>query len=205
MQNGPRHCVERRPVVIDYLVTPPVYDCGARADAVAERIRQSIARPRKGRPPVAGQSLTESALAFIYRRRFGENPPDYLVQSIIRDFGGYQLRTDGLETAVDRRAWYLAGFAPKDLTNDPIKPRIARELLIRYGDRDDVQRNLIANFSSGGWMGSESEHYRSEKEALESLLEAEGQPQVREWVRRYVGLLRKSVEQARIEEEREDI
>ncbi len=111
---------------------------------------------------------------------------------------------DWVEKDVDRRAWYLAGFAPKDLANNTIKPPISRELLIRYGDRDDVQRNLIANFSSGGWMGPESEHYKSEKEALESLLATERQPQVREWLSRYVGLLEKSVEQARIEEERED-
>lgn len=77
----------------------------ARSDAVAERIRRAIARPRKGRAPAAGQNLSASALAFIYRRHFGEDPPDYLVQGIMRDFGGYELRTDGLETAFEDQAF----------------------------------------------------------------------------------------------------
>src|ERR1700730_5378355 len=105
---------------------------------------------------------------------------------------------------VDRRAWYLASFVPKDLINNPAKPCVAQETLNRYGDRDDVQRNLIANFSSEGWTGPESEHYRSKKEKLENLLEAEVEPRVREWLHLYVGYLRKSVEQARMEEEREN-
>jgi putative GTP pyrophosphokinase len=72
----------------------------ARADNVAERIRRRISKPRRGQRPAPGQTLTASGLAFAYRRRFRENPPDYIVQSIIREFGAYDLRTDGLETAL---------------------------------------------------------------------------------------------------------
>jgi ppGpp synthetase/RelA/SpoT-type nucleotidyltranferase len=72
----------------------------AKADNVAERIRRRISKPRRGQRPVPGQTLTASALAFIYRRRFGENPPDYVVQGVTREFGAYDLRTDGLETVL---------------------------------------------------------------------------------------------------------
>jgi ppGpp synthetase/RelA/SpoT-type nucleotidyltranferase len=72
----------------------------ARADTVAERIRRRVSAPRKGRNPGAGEVLTSSALAFVYRRAFGQDPPGYLVESIRREFGGYKLRADGLETAL---------------------------------------------------------------------------------------------------------
>jgi hypothetical protein len=106
---------------------------------------------------------------------------------------------------VDHRAWYLASFVPKDLANDASRPSVAREVLIRYGDRDDVQRNLIANYSTEGWTGPQSEHHTSRKEQLERLLEGETEPRVREWLHRYIGYLRKSVEGARMEEERQDL
>src|SRR5205823_4272568 len=61
----------------------------------------------------------------------------------------------------ERRAWYLATFVPKDLLLYPERTSLVREILIRYGDREDVQRNLMANFSSEGWMGPESAHHRS--------------------------------------------
>ena len=93
---------------------------------------------------------------------------------------------DWVDQDVDHRAWYLAGFVPKDLVNHPSRPSVAREMLIRYGDRDDVQRNLIANYSTEGWMGPESEHYGSKKEELERLLGAEPELRVREWLNRYV-------------------
>jgi hypothetical protein len=110
---------------------------------------------------------------------------------------------DWVDKDIEGRAWYLASFVPK-FTADLKIPEVSRELLIRYGDRDDVQRNLIANFSSEGWAGPESEHYRTKKEALERLLEAESDPRVREWLNLYAGRLRRSIEQARTEEEREN-
>jgi hypothetical protein len=103
---------------------------------------------------------------------------------------------------VEKRAWYLANFVPK-LTADLKMPPISRELLIRYGDRDDVQQNLMANYSSEGWMGSESEHQRGKKKALERLLDVEPEPRVREWLNLYIGSLRRSIDRAHMREERE--
>jgi hypothetical protein len=37
---------------------------------------------------------------------------------------------------VEKRAWYIAHFAPKDLAAAPGKRSLVREILIRFGDRD---------------------------------------------------------------------
>lgn len=110
---------------------------------------------------------------------------------------------DWVDQEVDERAWYLASFAPK-LGVDGNLPPIARGLLVRYGDRDDVRRNLMANYSTEGWMGPESSHHAGKKEALERLLESEPEPRVREWLNLYIGRLRWSIDRARTEEERDD-
>ncbi len=104
---------------------------------------------------------------------------------------------------VENRAWYLASFAPKLGADGNMSP-IARGLLVRYGDSDDVRRNLMANYSSEGWWGSESSHYAGKMDALERLLESEPEPRVREWLNFYIGSLRRSIERARTQEERED-
>lgn len=104
---------------------------------------------------------------------------------------------------IDKRAWYLASFAPKLDADGNLSP-IARALLVRYGDRDDVRRNLIANYSSGYWRGPMSSHYAGKMESLEHLLENEPEPRIREWLNLYIGGLRRSTDWARTEEERED-
>ena len=105
---------------------------------------------------------------------------------------------------VEQRAWYIASFVPPQLFVEGERPCLAREILIRYGERDDVQRNLLANFSTEGWVGPESEHYQSKKDFLEHILEGEHNVRVREWLQRYLGYLRTSIDQARAAEERED-
>jgi hypothetical protein len=105
---------------------------------------------------------------------------------------------------VEKRAWYLASFVPKKLFVAPEKQCMVREVLIRYGDRKDVQSSLAANFSTEGWMGSESTHHRFKKENLQDYLERESEPRVREWLHQYIAYLQRSIDRARIQEERED-
>lgn len=70
----------------------------ARADRLAEEIRQQVIRPRRGhRKPAAGAPLTRPAIAFVYRRAFGEDPPGYLVESTLQDYGKTPIRADGLD------------------------------------------------------------------------------------------------------------
>ncbi len=105
---------------------------------------------------------------------------------------------------IDKRAWYLATFVPKTLFRQKGKICWARELLIRYGTRKDVKNNLAANFSTEGWSGPESLHYQQKKDKLLSFRKEERNENVIRWVNSYVDDLDKRIEQAIIEEERED-
>jgi ppGpp synthetase/RelA/SpoT-type nucleotidyltranferase len=89
--------IERRMVALSKLL--------ARADETANRIRVDLAKPRRGRRPQAGQQLTAPTLAFIYRRHFGQDPPEYLIQAVLREVENQPLRSDGLEAALQDEAF----------------------------------------------------------------------------------------------------
>jgi hypothetical protein len=103
---------------------------------------------------------------------------------------------------IENRAWYLATFVPPSLASSEGRTSLARELLVRYGDRDDVRNNLQANFSTEGWMGNASDHYRSKKESLLSYRKIEKDPNVLRWLDEYVASLEPDIERSKIEEER---
>ena len=103
----------------------------------------------------------------------------------------------------DMRTWYLATFVPPRLFANGDKNCLARELLIRFGDRDDVKRNLRANFSTEGWSGPMSLHLESKKAALLDRRGIETEPNVIRWIDEYVEALDAGIAAARIEEERQ--
>ena len=110
-----------------------------------------------------------------------------------------------VDEKIEKRAWCLASFVPRGLFIDSNgKPCLARQLLIRYGDREDVRRNLIANFSSEGWMGPESSHLEGKRAALLDYRDQETHPRVRSWVDEYVSGIDQSIRSAKFREERED-
>jgi len=104
---------------------------------------------------------------------------------------------------IENRAWYFASFLPKKLFREEGKICFAREVLVRYGTRDDVRRNLMANFSTEGWSGLESLHYQKKKQHLLEFKKEENNENVKYWIDEYVSSIDKRIEQARIEEERE--
>jgi len=106
---------------------------------------------------------------------------------------------------VESRAWYLASFVPKMLFREGGNPCWAREVLVRYGDREDVRRNLVANFSTESWWGPESLHVQNKKQKLLDLKEGEDNENVIRWIDEYVSQLEQRIEQTRIIEEREDL
>jgi len=103
---------------------------------------------------------------------------------------------------VEDRAWYLATFVPPILSTSEGKVSLARELLIRYGDRDDVRRNLQANFSTEGWMGNASDYYRNKVESLRKVRQNEQNGNVQRWLDEYIASLENEIERFKIEEER---
>jgi len=102
----------------------------------------------------------------------------------------------------DKRAWYLATFVPKVLFREEGKICLAREVLVRYGRREDVRRNLMANFSTEGWSGPASVHYQEKKQFLLDFKNGEDNENVKRWIDEYVSSLDREIERARIEEER---
>lgn len=105
---------------------------------------------------------------------------------------------------VEKRSWYLASFVPKTLTRESGKVCLAREVLIKYGSREDVRRNLMANFSSEVLMGPASQHYREKKQSLLKFWEGEQDENVKRWIDEYVDSLDRQIEHARGSEEREE-
>jgi len=79
----------------------------------------------------------------------------------------------------------------------------ARELLVRHGSREDVGRNLIANFYSEGWSGRASAHYARKLETIQGQKTAETHPDVLKWLAEYEDSLERQIERERKQEERE--
>ena len=103
----------------------------------------------------------------------------------------------------DMRAWYLATFVPPRLFANGDGICLARELLIRFGDRDDVNRNLRANFSTEGWSGPMSLHLEGKKAGLLDCRGTETEANVIRWIDEYIEALDAGIAAARIEEERQ--
>ncbi len=103
---------------------------------------------------------------------------------------------------VENRAWYLATFVPKILFRQEGRTCWARELLVKYGDRENVQNNLMANFSSEGWSGPASLHYQQKRDGLLEFREKEDNENVKRWIDRFVIGLDKQIEHEKIVEER---
>ena len=103
---------------------------------------------------------------------------------------------------VENRAWYVATLVPKSLWHENEKVCLAREVLVRYGDRDDVLRNFSANYSTEGWMGSESLHHRETQEHLLAFKKEETDLNVIRWIDQHVFWLEEDIKRAELEEER---
>ncbi len=109
-----------------------------------------------------------------------------------------------VEENIESRAWFLAYFVPKDLFHDEDRMCWAREVLVRYGDLEDVRRNLISNFSSESWWGRASLHLENKKLALLDFRKNEEDSKVLSWIDEYILMINDEIERARILEEREE-
>ena len=104
---------------------------------------------------------------------------------------------------IEERAWVLASLAPKKLFREEGMVCLAREILVRYGEREDVRENLAVNFMSGGWTGPASLHWARKRERLLEFRVGEENEQVRFWIDEFVNHLDTKIENARVREEYE--
>jgi len=109
---------------------------------------------------------------------------------------------DWTEDDVENRAWYLATFVPPTLSYSENDTCLARELLVRYGDRKDVRDSFSANYSTEARIGSISEHYVDKKRYLLEFKKHETDKNVVKWIDEYIERLERDIERANIEEER---
>jgi hypothetical protein len=152
-------------------------------------------------------TLLEEKGYFIFKRWLGSN--EFFQGSDTANLALLEkIKLDTLwewiEQDIEKRAWFIAALVPNTFSNTPGEVCLAREVLIRYGDREDVRRNLTANFYSGGWSGKTSDYYRRKLADAEAKKQSETDQKVIRWLDEYVGRLRKSIEEAKIGEERDD-
>ncbi len=104
---------------------------------------------------------------------------------------------------VENRAWYLAyEFAPKTLSIGEWHDSLTRDFIARYGDREDVRRNLISNYFTESFSGLPSLHYEERLQKLQTIKKADDNENVVRWINEFIDTLAESVERAKIEEER---
>lgn len=108
-----------------------------------------------------------------------------------------------VEQDMEKRPWFIAALVPNTFTNEPGGVCIAREILVRYGEREEVRRNLTANFFSEGWSGRASDHYKAKLVDVETKIKNETHPKVIRWIKEYIQRLKDSIKASEIEEERE--
>ena len=101
------------------------------------------------------------------------------------------------------RPFYLAGFVPQMMRGPQDGSSLARDLLVRYGDDEKVRTELWANFSSGSWMGSESQYLSDKRSWLMDIQKIETDQNVLRWIHDFIGYLERRADTARQEEERE--
>ena len=109
-----------------------------------------------------------------------------------------------LDQDVENRARYFAyRLVPHTLSVEEWPNSLARATLVRYGKRDDVRKNLRANYSTESWTGDRSLHFEQKKEKLLRIRETESDANVKRWIDEYVEELDAGIEHAKIGEERE--
>ena len=109
-----------------------------------------------------------------------------------------------IDEDVENRAWYFAyKLVPKTLSADAWENSLVRALLVCYGQREDVRRNLSANYSTEVYSGERSLHLEEKRESLLRIKADEADKNVKRWLDAYIQELEEDIERARIDEERE--
>ncbi len=104
---------------------------------------------------------------------------------------------------IENRARYLAReFVPKTLLIEEWHDSLARDLLVRYGDREDVRGTLISNYSTEVFWGSASLHYEEKLRKLVDIQDTDDDKKVNYWIDEYILFLKEQIEDAKIREER---
>ena len=109
-----------------------------------------------------------------------------------------------IDADMENRAWYFAyKLVSKTLSVEEWQDSLVRAFLIRYGQREDVRRNLSANYSTEVYSGERSLYLESKRDKLLHIKVSEEDRNVKRWLDEYIQELEENIEHARIDEERE--
>ena len=75
---------------------------------------------------------------------------------------------------------------------------------MRFGKNEVIRGGLNAQFSSRGWCGNASDHFRTLRDEAHTWLVDERNPTVCRWILDYIEGLGFEIDRSEIEEERRD-
>jgi hypothetical protein len=132
--------------------------------------------------------------------------PDYTPEKAESPLTLIPLETiwEWVDEDAEKRARYLARLVPKTLSPEEWRMCLGRKVLVRYGQREDVQNSLMANFSTEVWAGPLSLHEQEKKQKLLDLKKGEDNENIKRWIDEYISALDEQIEHAKINEEREN-
>ncbi len=107
--------------------------------------------------------------------------------------------SDWIDHDPHKRAAYVTGHVKPELK----KNSLARKILVKYGKDDKVQKNLVANFFTGGFSGSAVTYYQNKRDNVLTYKETEDNENVRNWIDFYIKSLDKNIKIEKLREERE--
>ena len=79
---------------------------------------------------------------------------------------------------------------------------LVRDLLVRYGDREDVRSTLISNYTTEVFWGPASLHYEEKIKKLVNIQNIDNDEYVNRWINEFVPFLEGQMKNAKIDEER---
>ena len=132
------------------------------------------------------------------REYFGENETGSL------DLFPPEVVYDWVNENIEKRAGFLASLIPKSIRTQENEYNWVIEVLKRYGDREDVRRNLTANFYTEGWTGPARLHYEKRKQNLIDFKKTQDDANVMNWIDEYLDTIESDIKRSRIHEERDE-
>lgn len=101
----------------------------------------------------------------------------------------------------EENAILAARLIPAKFFHDEEEVCLARQLLIRYGDIEEVRRAVSNNYHSESFVGSASSHYQKKKQEIEKFRENEDDPNVLKWTSEELADLDQRIRKAEMTEE----
>ncbi len=105
--------------------------------------------------------------------------------------------------AENRALNIICRIAPKTFSTEDWPNSFMRAILVRYGAQKSVRNTLMANHSPTVVSGPVSSYYNAKKQKLLHIKTNEDNESIKRWIDDFVNVLRRDIEVAKVEEERE--